>query len=151
MKKGKMRLFVAVVLVIVLLFSFSVTAFALGDIFGSEGHIANFLKKLFVPDKNYFHNQLADLSRHFNNKFGGIAVLYLTLNNFFQRLNDVSSVTFALDVPNNFLYRGYQGMSIDVFTAAKPFVDFLRTVLTTSALILTAIVCYKKLLSFFRE
>lgn len=150
---------IALLLAVVLLLSFSVPAFAATDsdgniftsIFSGLKEAANFLKRLIVPDPNYFHNKLADLSRRVNERFGGLGQLYQIIDNFFKVLNSAQSASIMFKTPNNFLFRGYQGVSINVLEFAKPFTDFLRNVLNAAACLFTAVICYKKLLTFFEK
>lgn len=144
---------VAVLLAAVLLFAFAVPAFATsgGGLFSGLKDAANFLRRLIIPDPNYFHNQFADLSRRVNDRFGGLAYLYLMLNDAFETLKQSQTVDIIFKVPNNFMFRGYQGMSINIMQYAKPYTDLLRDVLNVVVCLITAIVCYKKLLTFFHE
>lgn len=122
-----------------------------GGLFSWIGDIAQFVKRLVVPDADYFHNQLADLSAHVNDRFGGLAYLYLMLNQFFNDLKQVPNVGLKMSIPNNFFYPGYRGVTIDALSTAKPYVDFLRAFLTSSFCLLIAISCYHKLRTMFRE
>lgn len=149
---------VAVSLAVILLFSFCTVAYAadadggiVESIFSGLKEAANFLGKLFVPDANYFHNKLGDLSARVNERFGGLAYLYRILNNFFSSLKNVPAIEFMVNIPNNFLFRGYKGISLDFFSAAKPYISFLRNTLNAFFYIFTAVICYKKLLTFFHR
>lgn len=149
---------IAVLLVLVLLFSTAVVAYAadadggiVESIFSGLKEAANFLKRLIVLDANYFHNKLGDLSARVNERFGGLAYLYLMLNDFFTSLRNAPTIEFMMNIPNNFLYRGYKGISLNFFTSAKPYISFLRGTLTASSCLFTAVICYKKLLTFFNR
>lgn len=139
----------------ILLFSLlSMTVFADSSstgIFSGLGDIARFLKRLIVPDANYFHNELASLSKHANDRLGGVAYLYLMINNFFNQLKNVPNMALNFSIPNNFYFRGFQGVNIDVLGAAKPFIDLIRNVLTSAACLFTAVTCYHKLRTFFQQ
>lgn len=155
MKRKRAFLFLGVFLVVCILF---VPAFA-DD--GSDGHwwdafswfgdIANFAKSLIVPPENYWHNRLAKLNGLINTKFSGLGQLYQTLNDFFRKLADPAQIQFKISIPNNFLFSGYRGFSIDFFGAAAPYIRFLRSVLSGSCFLFTIIVCYHKIRTFFTE
>lgn len=115
------------------------------------GDIANFVKSLVVPPANYFHNRLSKLNDIANQKFAGVGQLYQIINDFFYKLGDPAAADMTLRIPNNFLFSGYQGFSLNFFGAASPYIKFLRGFLTASFTILTVIVCYTKLRTFFTE
>lgn len=147
----KLVSFVTVTLIFA--FSLSVCAFATdgasNGIFSGLVDIGVFIRDLFIPDANYFSNQLSSLNDHVNDRFGGVAYLYLMLNDFFNQLGNVPAVALNVNIPNHLFFPGYRGISIDFFTSAKPYISFLRNVLTASTCLLTAIVCYHKLRHFF--
>ena len=70
------------------------------DAFSWLGDIANFIKYLFVPSENYFHNRLSYLNSLCNQKFGGLAQLYQTMNDFFGRLGNPGSAELRFRIPN---------------------------------------------------
>lgn len=121
------------------------------DAFSWFGEIANFVKSLVVPPANYFHNRLSNLNNLANQKFSGLGQLYQILNDFFYKLGDPADAAMTVRIPNNFLFAGYQGFSLNFFGAASPYIKFLRAFLTASFSIFTVIVCYTKLRSFFTE
>lgn len=149
------RKVVVIVGAISILMLLSLTAFADsragGGIFSRLGEIARFLKRLIVPDANYFHNQLASLSKHANDRLGGVAYLYLMMNDFFHKLNNVPPVDIVFTMPNGFLFPGYKGFSVDIFTSAKPFLNLIRNVSTSALAVFTVITCYHKLRTFFQQ
>ena len=119
------------------------------DAFGWFGEIANFIKSLVVPPANYWHNRLAVLNGMVNEKFAGLGQLYRTLDDFFRRLSDPAAGQLVATIPNDFLFQGYRGFSMDFFSAAAPYIRFLRAVLSGACFLLTAIVCYHKVRTFF--
>ena len=121
------------------------------DAFGWFGDIANFVKYLVVPAPNYFHNRLAKLNGLVNAKFAGLGQLFQTLNDFFYKIGNPAPADFKVKIPDNFLFQGYRGFSMDFFGSATPYLQFLRAFLTATCFILTAIVCYNKLRKFFTE
>ena len=119
--------------------------------FDTLADIGTFIRDLFVPDGNYFNDQLSSLNDHVNSRFAGLGQLYQMINDFFKVLSSPPDVSLSLTVPNNFLFPGYRGTKVDVFTSARPYIDFMRNVLNASACLFTGIVCYHKLRHFFTE
>lgn len=110
-----------------------------------------FLRDVFVPDGNYFNDQLSLLNDHINSRFAGLGELYQMLNHFFKVLNNPPPITINLTIPNNFLFSGYRGTRVSFLPMIKPYLSFIRDVLTAAACLLTAIICYHKLRTFFTE
>mgnify|MGYP001028454877 CR=1 FL=1 len=121
------------------------------DAFSWFGEIANFVKSLVVPPANYWHNRLALLNSMVNAKFAGLGQLYRTLDDFFRRLSDPAAGQIIASIPDDFLFRGYRGFSMNFFGAAAPYIRFLRAVLSGACFLFTAIVCYHKVRTFFTE
>lgn len=121
------------------------------DSFSWFGDIANFIKSLVVPPENYWHNRLAKLNGLVNQKFSGLGQLYQTLNDFFYKLGDPTPAEFKFKIPDNFLYPGYKGFSLDIFSITTPYLGFLRSFLTACCFVLTIILCYHKIRTFFTE
>lgn len=145
------------VLVAVVIFTISLTSVYAAeeqhwwDAFSWFGDIANFVKSLVVPPANYFHNRLSKLNDLVNEEFAGVGQLYQIMNDFFYKLGDPAPADMTLRIPNNFLFSGYRGFSLNFFGPASPYIKFLRSLLTASFSIFTVVVCYNKLRSFFTE
>ena len=77
--------------------------------------------------------------------------MLLPLNDFFYKIGNPAPADFKVKIPDNFLFQGYRGFSMDFFGSATPYLQFLRAFLTATCFILTAIVCYNKLRKFFTE
>lgn len=153
---SKYRAPLLILLVVVILAVSATSAYAAEnrhwwDAFGWFGDIANFVKSLIVPPPNYFHNRLSLLNDKANAKFAGLGQLYQIINDFFYKLGDPAPADMTVRIPNNFLFSGYQGFSLNFFGAAASYIKFLRAFLTASFSIFTVIVCYTKLRSFFTE
>lgn len=140
-----------VVLALVFVMLLSVPCLAADGIFSGLKGIADFIGRLIIPEQSYFHNQLASLSANFNSRFGGVSYLFQMIHSFLQSLGDVKSMEFTFTMPNDVLYPGYKGFSADVFTFIGPYVEMLRSVLTSGLCIITAISCYHKVRTFFSE
>lgn len=121
------------------------------DAFSWFGEIANFARSLIVPPENYWHNRLARLNSLVNSKFSGLGHLYQTLSQFFWVLSDPAPIQLKVNIPDNFFFSGYRGVSIDFFGPAAPYIRFLRSALSGSFFLFTVIVCYHKLRTFFTE
>lgn len=121
------------------------------EAFSWFGDIANFIKYLFVPSENYFHNRLSYLSSLCNQKFGGLGQLYQTMNDFFGRLGNPGSAELRFRIPNNFLWNGSTGVSFDMLSGASSYISLIRSVLTAAFFLFTVVVCYHKLRTFFTE
>lgn len=144
---------IAFLMALLLLCSFGLPVLAATGESGSGftfGTILEFIKGIFIPSKDYFHTQISRLNDKVNEKLGGLGYLYRTIDNFFDGLGSSTAnadITFTL--PNNYFYRGYQGMSIDFLTSARPYLKVFKDVLTAACCIFTAIVCYHKLRTLF--
>lgn len=121
------------------------------DTFSWFGDVANFIKSLVVPPANYWHNRLALLNGVVNEKFAGLGQLYQTLNDFFFKLGNPASAELRFAIPDNFLFSGYRGFSMNFFGAAAPYIRFLRSFLSAGCFIFTVVICYNKLRIFFTE
>lgn len=149
----KIHFAVPFLLVMVLLLSLPVVA-ADGEsrsIFSGLLDIGIFIRDLFVPDGNYFNNQLSSLNDHINSRFAGLGQLYQMINHFFQQLQNAPTAKLGLTIPSNFFFPGYRGTKVDFLLSARPYIELLRDVLNASACLLTAIICYHKLRHFFTE
>ena len=155
MKRNK-KLVLAAIVILALLALAIVPAYAeetthWWDAFSWFKEIANFIKALVVPPENYWHNRLAKLNGLVNAKFSGLGQLYQTLNDFFYKLGDPTPAEFKFRLPDNFLYPGYKGFSLDIFSITGPYLRFLRSFLTACCFVFTVIVCYHKIRTFFTE
>ena len=119
--------------------------------FDTLADIGMFIRNLFVPDVDYFNDQLSSLNNHINSRFAGLGQLYQMINDFFKILASPPDISLRLTIPNNFLFPGYRGTSVDVFASGRVYIDFIRNVLNASACLFTAITCYHKLRHFFTE
>lgn len=143
-----------IVCLLALFLAFSSVAFAAeggGGIFSGLESLANFFKRIFVPDKDYFMNKITGLNDRLNDRFGGIAYLYQLLHHFFSALGSSSTASITFKLPNNYFFEGYRGMTIDFFQLAKPYINVLRSVLTSAYVLFIAICCYHRLRTLFRE
>lgn len=154
--KDKRRLFLTFLCLAIVFALVTVPAYAAEsrhwwEAFSWFEDVANFIKSLVVPPANYFHNRLARLNGMINAKFAGLGQLYQTLDQFFRKLSDPSPISFTFRIPDNYLYRGHKGFSLDIFSIATPYLRFLRSFLTACCFLFTVVICYHKLRTFFTE
>lgn len=111
--------------------------------------LKDLLLSLFVPRKGFFDDWFAELRAAFEKKLGGLGAVVKAVKNTFD---NISSKDFRLTVslkPNS-LFKGFPGCSINLMYYAQPFLKILRPILTGLVLIITAVICYKRLAAFTR-
>lgn len=143
-----MKKLISICFTLMLLLSLSIPAFAVD----AEDEQANtsFIKSLFVPSDNYFQNKMQVLNDKVNAKLGGVAYLYNMLQSFFTTLDSgAPDVGINFSLPNGYLYNGYKGFKYDFLYTAKPYIKLMKDVLTAACYLITGIVCYHKLRTFF--
>lgn len=113
--------------------------------------VLDFIKDIFVPKENYFNNQIAKLNDNVNKKLGGVAYLYHLIESFFNTLLSAPSADFSFSVPDGFFGSGFKGAKFDFFHMAKPFIRLLRTSFTAFVCLITAVVCYRKIVKLFEK
>lgn len=152
-----MRKLILSIICFTLFFAFSCPVFAESrvSVTASELQLTgafDFIKDIFVPKDNYFNNQIAKLNDNVNRKLGGIAYLYHMIEYFFKTLNSPPAQSdFTFSIPDNFVYDGFKGTSNDMLLFAKPFIRIIKAVTTAFLVIITAIACYRKLVTFFEK
>ncbi len=109
------------------------------------------VKNIVVPKEDYFYHKLDHINDLVNEKFAGLGHLYLMIHQFFTRLNNPQPASLSITLKDNFFYDGYQGMTFDFLSVAAPYISFFRLVTSAACCILTAIACYHKLRTIFRE
>ena len=143
-----MKRFISICLILILCIVLSVPAFAADA--GDQQTNTNFIKGLFVPADNYFQNKMQVLNDKVNAKLGGVAYLYNMLHSFFTTLDSgAPDVSLNFAMPNNYFFSGYKGFNYNVLHSAKPFINLLKDVLSAACYLITGIVCYHKLRTFF--
>lgn len=115
-------------------------------------NLYEFVRGIFIPSNDFFPNQIQQLQDKVNEKMGGVGYLYDMLKSFFDGLkNTTVSTPLNFSLPDNFLFDGYKGMSIDFLASGAVYVKFLRDFANVLICLATAFVCYKKLTSFFSD
>lgn len=149
-----MRALLGFFLIVLLLASLTCVAYASdvndGDMGGFFAKMFDFVKGLFFPSSDYFPNQIQRLQGIVNKKMGGVGYLYSMLKNFFTQLKNTSvSTALTFSIPDNFLFKGDKGITINLLESAAVYIKLLRDVVNVVVCLVTAMVCYKKLSAFF--
>lgn len=149
MKKRVLSVLLALVLVV----GMSVPAFADGGGLSLTilEQVKTFVIRLIVPPDEYFYDKLDELNEITTDKFGGVAQLHDMLNEFMESLQMPQSAGLVFSLPDDYFSDGYRGFSINMFAMAGPYINLLRGVLNAACCIMTAILCYHKLRTFFSE
>lgn len=161
----KNKAFILLLLSLVMVISLSIPAFgeiasestpstyaeASGGIFSGITDIYQAVKNIFVPREDYFHNKISELNEIAQDRFGGLAYLYLMLDSFFKTLNSSTPAGLSVSLPDNYFFYGYHGFSFNLLHSAAPYINFLKSVLNAVCCLFTAIACYHKLRTFFTE
>lgn len=95
-------------------------------IFDTLADIGAFIRNLFVPDGNYFNDQLFSLNDHINSRFACLGQLRQITNDFFKALSGPPGISLDLTILNNFLFPKYRGTKIDFRTSGRPYIEFIN-------------------------
>lgn len=149
--KNRKRLFV--LLPVCLFFCFSCVAFAtdrhITDSFFAP--ITDFIKWLFLPSDNYFHNQLQKLSELFYARLGIFTYLYKLIRDFFAGFASLPTSQLVFSLPDDYFFTGFNGMSVNLLSTVNPYVKFLRDVLNAFCCVTTAVVTFKHIQVMFKD
>lgn len=151
-----MKKLIVLLLCITLFFSLSISVFAsdvspTADEGFTFGTILEFIKDIFVPSTNYFNNKIAVLNNNINDRLGGVAYLFQMINSFFDTLKTAPLTEFKVSVPDGLYGSDFNGIDVDVFSHAKPFLRLLRSSVIAFMCLFTGIICYKKLIKLFEK
>ena len=122
----------------------------LGFLKGFWDKLKDFFVGLFVPEEGYFQQWYQSLKTAVDKKLSAISALYNGLTGFFNGLSG-RDVFVVIEIPANHFYSGSPAVSADIFATLGSVLSFLRGVLTGFVVLLTAIICYKKLVTIFSE
>ncbi|MDD3022268.1 MAG: hypothetical protein PHX61_15030 [Alphaproteobacteria bacterium] len=122
----------------------------LGFLKGFWDKLKDFFVGLFVPEDGYFQQWYQSLKAAVDEKLSSISALYNGLTGFFNGLSG-RDVSVIIEIPANHFYSGSPAVSADIFATLGAVLSFLRGVLTGFVVLLTAIICYKKLVTIFSE
>lgn len=112
----------------------------------------NGLKSLFIPDDNFFASFNADIQSAIDRKTGGLATYFSNITNEFNRLQNSHSTNNALTLkmPDNHLYNGYRGVSVNLLGGIDSFSVWFRGLFSAFMVITTIILCYRRVISLFK-
>ena len=108
----------------------------------------DFLKKVFVPDPDYLKKWVEEIRAAFEQKVGGLTGLLEELRQRFQSLKDASynGSSIVVSLPDNYLFPGFQGVSAEVLGISfGPLLRWLRSVFTGIMILVTILICWRKL------
>lgn len=108
----------------------------------------NTLKSLFIPSPDFLSDFVDDIKTAFESKLGGLSNLVSSVSNMFDSLKNVSgSTVLTITIPDNQFYHGYKGLTVDVFSFFGSLLSFIRGVFNSILVILTIVVCYRRLIN----
>lgn len=122
---------------------------------GIIGWLKNFWEKLkqlfisiFVPEDGYLQQWYNDIKTAFEKKVGGLSSAFSNLSSAFNSLKTSAEerTKIILTLPDNWIFQGYKGTSVDLLGYAGGFMSFLRNIFNGIILISTIIICYKNLI-----
>lgn len=116
--------------------------------------LLKFFKDLFVPPEGYFENWFKEIQDAFMKKMGGLGELFEYIKTSFEKLKDSEhkQSSIKLELPKDFLYKGYEGISADVFNVhIAPMLKWLRGVLTAMVIAFTSILCIRKVIALVKS
>lgn len=146
-----------VLLAILLIFSFGTVCFATEpeeppDNNGIISAILDGLIGLFVPTDEFFQDWWNEISHAVDIKVVGLKT---TLSSFSEQFSSLTSTTerpvIVLELEDNQLFHGSDGVSVDLLETAQPFLNFMRPILNGLVAILLIIYCYKTVTAMFGE
>jgi len=121
----------------------------IGDFFTN---LWDFLIRLIVPEDGYFSDWFNEIKDAAMEKLGPIGEIVEALGNCFRDLeSDISSSSLVLDIPGDHFYKGFGGVHVDLLEGGKELLVNVKGFLTTVMVILTAIICYRRLVVSFEQ
>ena len=106
------------------------------------------IKGLFIPSADYFKNFFDEIKSAFDKKLGGLSDLLGSLGSSFESLkNSTAKTTLTIKMPDNQLFAGYKGITVDVLKYVGPVLSFIRGLFNAILVVSTIIICYRKLIA----
>lgn len=108
---------------------------------------------LIVPDAGYYEQWYQEVKAAADDKFGGLSQLYEIMRDAFAQLQDDNIVTTNLwwHIDANEMFEGSPAIKVDVIEYARPYLKWLKPVLTMIILVYTAIACYRRIVVLFEQ
>lgn len=109
--------------------------------------LKNMFLSLFVPRDGYLNSWFADIRTAFDSKTGGLSASFSSFQSSVSALTTAPEQALRLDIvlPNNWLYSGYRGTTVNLLGFAGGFFSFIRLVFNGIIVFFTGIACYQKL------
>ncbi len=107
---------------------------------------------LFVPEDGYFQSWFQAIKSAFESKIGGLSIVFASISDAFNRLSTATETDSQLvfTVPDNSLWNGFNGISVDFLVSARPYMRWIRPVFNGIILIFTVVLCYRKLITIIK-
>lgn len=144
--------FLSVFLSVLLLFcGFCLPVFA-SDGSQSDGSFWSGLKDVIVPSDDFFEDFSNDISSAVDRKFGAVGDLVEQIKKGFASLSDSSSAgTLTLTMPDNILFNGYKGTSVNILGGIGTFASWFKAFFSVFLIVVTIIFCYRRLIAMFNK
>lgn len=114
--------------------------------------LLQFFKDLIIPPPDYFKNWFEEVKTKFSEKMGSLATFFDSIGGIFDGLKsksyEKSKVMFT--VPDNSIFMGYKGTSVDLLGFASSWLSWLRTIFNGILVLFTGLICYRKLIALIR-
>lgn len=157
-----MKKVIPVFMAVIILFSFPMTVNAstgeidggfLGGLFdGLLDGIIEGLKDLFIPSDDFFASFNGDISQAIDRKTGGLVFSFKAVTDEFNQLQSGGQTnnTLKLTMPDNILYSGYKGTSVNLLGGIGDFATWFRGLFSAFMVVSTIILCYRKVVALFK-
>lgn len=109
------------------------------------------IKDLFLPSEDYLQNWFDEIRDAASEKFGAIFDLYEILKEAAAAIQQETGEdkTFIWSIGANKMYPGSPAVTVDIFQTAVPYFSKIRGWFTVILVILTAVICYRRIVSIF--
>lgn len=110
------------------------------------------LKDFFVPEEGYFDDWFNEIKDAAMKKLGPISDVNSKLQGAFEAFkNDHSDTGLYLDIPKNHFFEGFPGIRVSLIREVGGLLDSIKTILTMIFVVLTAIICYRRIIVIFEQ
>lgn len=112
--------------------------------------LGDFFKWIFVPEDGYFDDWFNEIRTAFTAKLGGIGTLFDTLSSSFEALQNgtAGKSNLILSIPKDYIYKGFGGSTVNLLSKDLTVMfNWIRNTITAIIIVITAIVCFKKVIA----